>query len=142
MKSRKKRSNKASTLINIADFEREAERVLSRSAFDYFHGGAADEITLAENESAFMKYRLRPRMLREIGTRDLSTTILGEKIQFPALIAPIAFHRLAHSQGEKATARAAQAAGTLMIVSVASTISLEEIAEQTQGPTLVSNRAL
>ncbi|WP_328445189.1 alpha-hydroxy acid oxidase [Amycolatopsis sp. NBC_00438] len=112
----------------IAEFEAVARQRLEPAHYDYYAGGAQDEITLAENESAFRKLKLLPRVLRGSDKRDLSIELLGSQASMPILIAPTAFHRLAHADGELATARAAALAGTIMIVSMASTTAIEDVA--------------
>ncbi|RSD22059.1 alpha-hydroxy acid oxidase [Amycolatopsis eburnea] len=112
----------------IAEFEAAARERLDPAHYDYFAGGAQDEITVAENESAFRKLRLLPRVLRGSDKRDLSVELLGTSSSMPILIAPTAFHRLAHADGELATARAAARAGTIMVVSMAATTAIEDIA--------------
>jgi 4-hydroxymandelate oxidase len=112
----------------IAEFEAVARQRLEPAHYDYYAGGAQDEITLAENETAFRKLRLLPRVLRGSDKRDLSVELLGSRASMPILIAPTAFHRLAHADGELATARAAALAGTIMIVSMASTTAIEDVA--------------
>jgi 4-hydroxymandelate oxidase len=112
----------------IAEFEAAARQRLDPAHYDYYAGGAQDEITLAENESAFRKLRLLPRVLRGSDKRDLSVELFGTPASMPILIAPTAFHRLAHTDGELATARAAALAGTIMIVSMAATTAIEDVA--------------
>ncbi|ADJ42712.1 (S)-2-hydroxy-acid oxidase [Amycolatopsis mediterranei S699] len=112
----------------IAEFEAAARGRLDPVHYDYFAGGAQDEITLRENETAFQDLRLVPRVLRGSDKRDLSIELLGTPSSMPILVAPTAFHRLAHSDGELATARAAARAGTIMIVSMAATTAVEDIA--------------
>ncbi|WP_328613702.1 alpha-hydroxy-acid oxidizing protein [Amycolatopsis sp. NBC_00355] len=112
----------------IAEFEAVARQRLEPAHYDYYAGGAQDEITLAENETAFRKLKLLPRVLRGSDKRDLSIELLGSQASMPILIAPTAFHRLAHGDGELATARAAALAGTIMIVSMASTTAIEDVA--------------
>jgi 4-hydroxymandelate oxidase len=105
-----------------------ARRRLAPEVFDYFAGGADDEVTTRANEAAFTRLRLLPRVLRGSGTRHLATTIAGTSAALPVFVAPTAFHRLAHPDGEVATARAAAAADTVMVVSMASTVAVEDIA--------------
>ncbi|MEV7091505.1 alpha-hydroxy acid oxidase [Amycolatopsis sp. NPDC051045] len=112
----------------VAEFEAVARERLEPAHYDYFAGGAQDEITLRENETAFRQLRLVPRVLRGSDKRDLSLTLLGTPSSMPILVAPTAFHRLAHPDGELATARAAARAGTIMIVSMAATTAIEDIA--------------
>ncbi|MFG2051260.1 alpha-hydroxy acid oxidase [Micromonospora sp. NPDC048935] len=95
---------------------------------DFFEGGAGRERTLAANERAFERRWIVPRVLRATGERDLRVTVAGTSLAAPVLVAPTAFHRLAHPDGEAATARGAAAAGTTMVVSMAATQPVEEIA--------------
>jgi 4-hydroxymandelate oxidase len=115
--------------LSLREFEALARDRLPLFAYDFFAGGADDEVTLRANESAFARLRLLPRVLRGHATRELETSLLGADITMPVVIAPTAFHRLADPEGELATARAAAAAGTLMIVSMASTVAVEDIAK-------------
>ena len=105
-----------------------ARRRLSPAVFDYFAGGADDEVTARANEDAFARLRLLPRVLRGGGARHLATTVAGTPSAVPVFVAPTAFHRLAHPDGEVATARAAAAVGTVMVVSMAATVAVEDIA--------------
>ena len=114
--------------INLHDYEQLARDRLSQMVFDYYYGGAEDELTLRENRLGWQQLRLRPRVLVDVGTRDLSTTVLGHSISFPVLTAPCAFNALAHPDGEIAVARAATAVGIVQVVSTAGTYSLEEVA--------------
>ena len=114
--------------VGIEDFEREARERLPKMIFDYFEGGAGDEWTLAENRRAFDRWTLRPRVLVGVENIDLSTTVLGHPVPFPILVAPTAFHRLAHPDGELATARAAASLAVVMVLSTISTTPLEEVA--------------
>jgi 4-hydroxymandelate oxidase len=96
--------------------------------WDFFAGGAGDERTLRANEEAFQSLRLVPRVLRATGPRNLRTTLFGTELSAPVLVAPTAFHRLAHPDGEIATARGAADAGTVLVVSMAATAPIEDIA--------------
>jgi isopentenyl diphosphate isomerase/L-lactate dehydrogenase-like FMN-dependent dehydrogenase len=115
--------------INVADFERLAEERLEPGAFGYFAGGAGDEWTLRENVAAFGRWYLRPRVLVDVRSVTTATTVLGFDVSMPILVAPTAFHRLAHPEGEAATARGAAAAGTVMCLSSLAGASASEIAE-------------
>jgi 4-hydroxymandelate oxidase len=115
-------------LFSLSDFEAEARRCLDAATYDLFAGGADDEITLQANESAFKCLALVPRVLRGHCACELDVALLGSRASMPVLLAPTAFHRLAHSDGERASARAAAVANTIMIVSMASTVAIEEIA--------------
>ncbi|MGV9363018.1 alpha-hydroxy acid oxidase [Amycolatopsis sp. NPDC003731] len=112
----------------VAELETAARERLDPAHYDYFAGGAQDEITLRENEEAYKRLRLVPRVLRGSDKRDLSIELLGTPSSMPILVAPTAFHRLAHPDGELATARAAARAGTILIVSMASTTAIEDVA--------------
>lgn len=115
-------------VITLDDFERIAFSKLDQNTLDYYRSGANQEITLKDNIQAFSRICFRPRFLRDVSTRDLSTTILGQPISFPVCIAPSAMHKLAHPDGEVATARAAARAQTAMGLSTLSTTPLEEVA--------------
>ena len=120
--------------LSVDDFEEEARELLPQLAYDYYAGGAGDEWTLRENRRAFHRWVLRPRFLVDCSNVDLRTTVLGQEIGFPVMVAPTAFHRLAHPGGEIATARGAASAGTLMVVSTISTTSMEDVAAAVDSP--------
>jgi len=120
--------------VTVDDYEPIARERLLRDVYDFYAGGAGDEWTLAENRRAFDRWMLRPRYLRGAGTPDPSTSILGVPISFPVLVAPWAYQRLAHPDGELATAKAAAAAATVMVVSSTSMEFLEEVAAASEGP--------
>ncbi|MGH7740893.1 MAG: alpha-hydroxy acid oxidase, partial [Candidatus Eiseniibacteriota bacterium] len=124
----------ASPPLTVADFEVLARAKMERSAFDYYAGGADDELTLAGNTGAFDELWLRPRVLVDVSKPELSLTLFGDTLSMPILLAPAALHRLAHPEGERAVARAAAEAGTAMVVSTIATYSLEEIAAAASGP--------
>jgi 4-hydroxymandelate oxidase len=119
--------------VNLFDLEREALARLPVPARDYYCGGATDEITLRDNRAAYDRIALHYRVLRDVSRRDASTTVLGADVSLPVLIAPTAFHQMAHADGELATARAAHAARTLMILSTLSTCEMEDVAAAAQG---------
>ena len=121
-------------LVNLYDYERAAERRLPKSTFDYYAGGALDEVTLRDNRAAYERIPLYFRVLTDVSRRELETTVLGQRVSMPVLVAPTAFHRLAHDEGERATARASGDAGTVMLVSTFSTTSIEDIARAATGP--------
>ena len=105
----------------VTDLEAVAKSRLPSAVYDYYAGGAEDEQTLAANREAFRHVFLRPRALVGVGEVDPSTTVLGTRVSMPVLIAPTAYQRMAHEDGELATARAAGAAGTLMVASTIAT---------------------
>lgn len=120
--------------VNLEEFEAVARAKLPAMAFDYYFGGAEDEHTLRENRAAWARYKLLYRVLVDVSTRDLATTVLGQRVSMPVLIAPTAFHGLAHPDAEIATARAAGAAGTVMCLSSLSNVAVEDVAKATSGP--------
>lgn len=120
--------------INLFDYERLAQPRIEPAAWDYYRSGSDDEVTLRANRAAFERIRLRPRVLVDVSRCDMRTTVLGTPVSMPILIAPTAFHGLAHPEGECATARGAGRAETLMVASTSSTRSLEEIAQAARGP--------
>jgi isopentenyl diphosphate isomerase/L-lactate dehydrogenase-like FMN-dependent dehydrogenase len=115
--------------LNVSEYEALARERLAEGPYGYFAGGAGDEWTLAENVLAFNRWVLRPRMLVDVGTVTTATTVLGADVSMPILIAPTAFQRLAHPDGEAATARAAAAAGTVFCLSTLGSYTPAEIAE-------------
>ena len=110
--------------INLYEYEAIAQAKLTPMAYDYYASGAHDEITLRENHAAYDRIPLRYRVLRDISRRTTATTVLGHQLSMPIIVAPTAFHKLAHPDGEVATVRAAGSAGTLMILSTLSTCLL------------------
>ncbi|XP_008228157.1 PREDICTED: peroxisomal (S)-2-hydroxy-acid oxidase GLO4-like isoform X1 [Prunus mume] len=118
----------ASGPFNVNEFQELARQALPKMYYDFYTGGAEDQHTLKENVAAFRRIMLRPRVLVDVSRIDMSTTILGYKISTPIMIAPTAMHQLAHPEGEVATARAAAACNTIMILSNMSTCTMEEVA--------------
>ncbi|MFI0449354.1 alpha-hydroxy acid oxidase [Actinomadura sp. 6N118] len=123
-------------MFSLREFEALARERLDPAHYDYFAGGAGDEVTLRANEAAFGRLALLPRVLRGAEKRQLDVTLLGRRAAMPVLVAPTAFHRLAHPEGERATARAVAAAETIMIVSMASTVAIEDVAVAAPEATL------
>lgn len=121
---------------NVAGYEARAKDLLPRAVFDYYAGGAEDETTLRANRAAYGAYMLRPRVMVDVSTIDLSVRLFGDVASSPVLLAPTAFQRLAHTDGELATARAAADAGTIMVASTLSTYPIEEIAAAAPGAPL------
>jgi isopentenyl diphosphate isomerase/L-lactate dehydrogenase-like FMN-dependent dehydrogenase len=114
--------------LNLHEYEVAARSLLSPMAWDYVAGGSGDEVTLQGNRAAFDRWRLLPRVLRGLREVSTATTVLGQDIALPVLIAPSGRHRLCHDEGERATARAARAAGTIYTMSTAATLTIEEVA--------------
>lgn len=116
-------------LINLHDFEEQAKSILSEAAYSYFAGGAADELSVKENLSAFSRIQLLPRSFVDVSQRDLSITIIGQKVAMPVLIAPTAMAGLAHPDKEIGIANAAKTAGTIMSTSTLSNTSIEDLSQ-------------
>jgi 4-hydroxymandelate oxidase len=119
--------------INVADYERLASEVLDAGPHGYFSGGAGDEWTLRENVEAFRRWQLRPRVLVDVAETSTATTALGSDLSLPVIVAPVAFQRLAHENGEPGMARAAAAAGTIMCLSTLATARPSEVAAAAPG---------
>jgi isopentenyl diphosphate isomerase/L-lactate dehydrogenase-like FMN-dependent dehydrogenase len=114
--------------INVADFEALAAEVLEAGPLGYFAGGAGDELTLRDNVAAFGRWQLRPRVLVDVSEVSARTSMLGTEVEIPMLVAPVAFQRMAHADGEAGMARAAATAGAIMCVSTLATAGPAEIA--------------
>lgn len=121
-------------LLNISEFEIAAKEKLTQMAYDYYRSGANDEITLKENCDAYKKIFLKYRVLVDVSIRDLSTKVLGQKISMPVMIAPTAFHKMAHPEGEVAVAKAAGRSGTIIILSTLSNSDVEAVVKASSGP--------
>ncbi|MFT4176623.1 MAG: alpha-hydroxy acid oxidase [Luteolibacter sp.] len=121
-------------VVAVEDYEPLARERLSPAAWAYLSGGAADEITLRENRAAFERARIIPRVLRDLSEASTKLTLFGQEYEHPIFIAPMAFHRLFHEQGELATLLAAEAFQAGMVVSTQASMTLEEIAERAGSP--------
>ena len=126
--------NEVIDCINLGELEAGARKLLPQMAYDYYASGANDEITLRENRAAYERITLLPRMLVDLSVRNMGTTVLGEPVSMPILIAPTALQGLAHSEGEIATTKAAGAAKTLITLATLSTSSIEEAMAVATGP--------
>lgn len=124
----------ASDFLNLAELEALASKRIPRSAWDYYASGADDELTLQRNREAYQAISLHYRVLVDVSTRKLGTTLLGHEVSMPVAVAPTAFHRLAHPDGELASVRAAGDAGTLFVLSTLSNTGVEAVAEAARGP--------
>jgi L-lactate dehydrogenase (cytochrome) len=118
---------------SIDDLRKIAKRRLPRGVFDYIDGGAEDERTLVANRDAFARRTFKPRVLRDVGETDPSTTLLGRPLDFPLVLAPTGFTRIADPQGELAVARAADRANIPYSLSTMSTRSIEEVSAVCSG---------
>jgi 4-hydroxymandelate oxidase len=112
----------------LALLERQARERLPEAIYDYYAAGSGPETTLAANLAAWSRLRLRPRVLRDVSTVELSTSVLGEPVAHPILVAPTASHSFAHAEAELATVRGAARAGALMVISTRSNVTLEDLA--------------
>jgi isopentenyl diphosphate isomerase/L-lactate dehydrogenase-like FMN-dependent dehydrogenase len=121
-------------IVNLFDFEEIAREKLPREIYDFIAGAAEDEVSLGRNRVAWDEIKLLPRMLVDVSNVDTSTTVLGQRIGAPIMLAPVAFHRAAHADGEAGTARAAAASDTIMILSTMSTTPIEEVSAAAEGP--------
>src|ERR687892_300610 len=100
--------------INLFEFEALAKERLPKEEYDYIAGGATDVISVDRNRRAYESWALRPRVLRDVSTLDLSTTVVGTKVSLPVLLAPCGGHRRHHPEGELATYRGGGSCGTLL----------------------------
>jgi len=121
---------------NYNDFRKLAKKKLPSPIFHYIDGGSDDEVTLNRNTEAFNDCDLIPNVLADVTNIDLSTTVLGQKIDFPLFPSPTAMHRLYHHEGERASAKAVEKMGTIFGTSTMGTVSIEEIAKVNKGPKL------
>ena len=116
------------------ELQARARQVLATQAYDYYAGGADDEVTLGESRLAWSRLRLRPHVLRDVAAVSTATTVLGRAVSRPVLVAPMAYQRMAHDDGERAVARAAAQVGTTMVVSTLATVALEDVAAALPDP--------
>ncbi|XP_019196438.1 PREDICTED: peroxisomal (S)-2-hydroxy-acid oxidase GLO4-like [Ipomoea nil] len=114
--------------VNVKEFQELARQVLTKMNYDFYAGGAEDEHTLKDNENAFQRIIIRPRVLIDVSRIDMSTTILGYNTSAPIMVGPTAMHKLAHPDGEVATARAAAASNVIMGLSFSASRTIEEVA--------------
>ena len=119
--------------LDLAALEAAARTRLERGVYDYIAGGADAERTLADNLAAWSRLRLRPRVLRDVSEVSTATTLLGTQVPTPLLVAPMAYHRMAHPDGEAASAAGAAAAGAPYVLSTQATMSVEEVALAAPG---------
>lgn len=120
--------------VSVLDYEALARARMERTAWDYYASGAADEVTLRDNRAAFDRVALHPRVMVDVARRSTEARLLGHELSMPILVAPTAFQRLAHDEGELATARGAGAAGTVMMLSTLSTTAVEDVVAVATGP--------
>ena len=119
--------------VNIFEYEEIARERLNKGDYDFIAGGATDEITLRRTRAVFDSIMLKPRMMVDVSERDLSTTVLGQRISLPVMLDPAGNHGSAHAEGELATAKAAGAVGTVMVLSSHASRTLEDVAQVATG---------
>jgi isopentenyl diphosphate isomerase/L-lactate dehydrogenase-like FMN-dependent dehydrogenase len=120
--------------VNIFEYEALAKERIEKGHYDFIAGGATDEITIRRTRAVFDSIMLRPRMMVDVSQRDMRTTVLGQNISLPVMLDPAGNHSAAHSDAEIASARAAGAAGTLMVLSSHASRTLEDVAASASGP--------
>lgn len=120
--------------VVVEDFIELSRQKLPRPSWEYISTGSEDQVTLADNVDAFRRIGLLPPVLHGVGQADLSTTVLGQKIDMPVMLAPVAGLRMFHPDGALASARAARDAGTICAVSSSCFSSIEEVAAASDGP--------
>src|SRR6476661_2687210 len=124
----------ATPITNIEDLRVLARRRIPKALFEYVDGGSYDELTLRANRADLDAIRLRQRVMVDTSKRDLTTTLLGEKVAMPVAIAPTGLTGLIHGDGEILAARAAEAAGVRFTLSTMSICSIEDVREATKDP--------
>src|SRR3954469_17108854 len=115
--------------MTYRQMERRAKKLLSAGAYGYVRGGGGGEEEMEANRRAFDHWKIVPRMLRDVGVRDMRTEVLGTQMPAPLMLAPIGVQSIVHPDGELATARAAAELGIPAILSTASSYTIEEFAE-------------
>jgi L-lactate dehydrogenase (cytochrome) len=134
MLMRVSRTSRLDRANNIADLRRLARRRLPRPIFDYIDGGADDELTLERNMSAFSTYEIVPDVLTDVSSIRTATTLFGEPVAWPLMLAPTGLTRMFHDDAELAVARAAAKHGLLYSLSTLGTTRLEALAQAFGGP--------
>lgn len=117
------------SFICVEDFEKTAFEKLPRDALDYYRSGSDDEVTLRANREAFAELRILPRFLRDVSRINMDLELFDERLSCPIGVSPTAMHKLAHPEGELATARGTNQVGTIMTLSTLSTTCIEDLAD-------------
>ena len=133
------RCHSLTAIITVDDFQTLARAKLSRKLYQYLASGTDDEQTLQENRTAWKRYFLRPRMMKDVSSLTTQTSLFGQKLSMPIFISPAGVHRLCDPEGECASSRAAAAAGTLFGLSQHATASIEEVARATSSSAGANN---
>lgn len=119
-------------VADVTQFEPLARRRLSKMAYDYVRSGGGEEISMRENRLGFERLQLAPNVLVDVSQLDTRVNLFGSELDSPILLAPVAYHRLYHPEGEIGTARGASAAGAAFVISTFTTTAIDEIARNTQ----------
>ena len=127
------RGKRLAVPVPIAELEKKAKEVLDPAAYDYVAGGAAGERTMQANLEAFSRWKIVPRMLRDVSSRDLSVEILGHKLPAPVMLGPVGVQSIVHPEGELPPAKAAASIGVPFVISTLSSRSMEEVARAMGG---------
>ena len=127
-------NEKRINVINLRELEFEAKKILPPYSYAYISGGAGDEWTMRENETAFNRWVIEPHFLSGVKTPDLTTTVLGSKLSLPVITAPMGGQGMAHALKEMPCVKGTGAAGALFVNSSVSNLSMEEIAAGSSGP--------
>ena len=120
--------------INVFDYQARAQEVLHKDHWDFIDAGDFDELTVRRNRTAFDAISLRPKFMVDVQNRDLSTTVLGQKINFPVLLAPCAGQGRCHEEAEKGAASGATSLGTIYCINFNSRYSIEDVIQTAGGP--------
>jgi len=120
-------------LVSLFDFEGAAKRRISHMVWEYY-SGVADEITLRWNREAYDRLRLRPRVLVDVSKIDTRTSLFGQELAHPILLAPAADHRMIHPDGEVATARGSGRTKTIFVLSSFANTCVEDVAQHASAP--------
>ncbi|KAF5005319.1 hypothetical protein FDECE_8215 [Fusarium decemcellulare] len=137
-----------SEIFCLNDLKEQGSKKLPRAYREFYNEGAMDLLTVVDNEKAFDRYKIRPRVLRDVSDLDTSTEIFGTKVALPFGFSPAAAHKLAHPEGEVATSRAAAETGIPMALSAYATCSLEDVIAEGKGNpyimqfSILKNRAI
>ena len=127
-------SNLTARFQCLADFEAVAREQLPHEVYEYVDAGAGDEITKRDNEEAFNRIKLRPRVLRDVSRIDTTLSLFGQNMPHPILLAPIAYQRLLHAEGEEAAARGGGAAGAIFVLGTSATAKIEDCVAASDAP--------
>ena len=127
-------SKRATQILSVGDAQRRAQKSLPGVLYDYIEGGADDELAVSENERAFRAWKILPRMGIDVGKPSLTTSVLGSQLDLPVMLAPCGFIQLVHSDGAVGVARAANAYGTIAILSRIALCPPEEVTRRSGGP--------